>query len=459
MEQKMSDQNVLLVKEKNESKLKAVTGFGKDGKLKTEVPKQANSESFLKIDRNGNPLENFFTNFQRQYKNPTDFQFFKVPAILVEKTAIVLDKMVKNPEISSNKEMLDKHEVKPEQFSKKEDKKQENGNLIEESKIDWKQLEQLGVSKDFLKNTKNLDAMLNYQKSPGLIPITIKTDDITIHTDARLAFRQDADDNFKVAVYAVRNKPELDRPYFGVTLTEDDKNNLLKTGNAGRIIHPQYKEGETTPVFLSIDKLTNELVAARADKINIPDNIKGVQLDENQKKGLAEGKSIFVEGMTAKSGKEFSAHLQIDADKRGIGFRFDQQQEQGQKANEQKQIRIPDSLLGKDLTEEQQQKLEKRETIYVSGMKDKKGEDFNAYIKVNDEKGKLDFYKWNPDKAQTLGAEVTPDNKSKTQVAVNSEGKTNEATKDIKEPLAKEQVKPSEQQHSEKRNRAKAHSI
>ena len=201
------------------------------------------------------------------------------------------------------------------------------------------------------------------------------------------------------------------------------------------------------------------LVAARADKINIPDNIKGVQLDENQKKGLAEGKSVFVEGMTANSGKEFSAHLQVDADKRGIGFRFDPQQEQGQKAGEQRQVRIPNSMLGKELTEDQQQKLEKRETIYVTGMKDKKGEDFNAYIKVNDEKGKLDFYKWNPDKAQTKGAEVIPDNKSKTQVAVNSEGKTNEATKDIKEPLAKEQVKPSEQQHTEKRNRSKAHSL
>jgi hypothetical protein len=458
MEQKMKDQDVLLVKEKGESKLKAVTGFDNDGKLKTELPKQANAESFLKIDKYANPLESFFTNFQRQYKNPTDFQFFKVPVALVEKTAIVLDKMIKNPEISSNKEMLEKHEVKPEQFSKKEDKKQD-APLIDESKIDWKQLEQLGVSKDYLKNTKNLDAMLNYQKSPGLIPITLKTDDITIRTDARLAFRQDADDNFKVVVHAVRNKPELDRPYFGVTLTEDDKNNLLKTGNAGRIIHPQYKEGETTPVFLSIDKLTNELVAARADKIIIPDNIKGVRLDENQKKELAEGKSVFVEGMTANSGKEFSAHLQVDADKRGIGFRFDQQQEQVQKASEQRQVRIPDSLLGKDLTEEQQQKLEKRETIYVSGMKDKKGEDFNAYIKVNDEKGKLDFYKWNPDKAQTKGAEVIPDNKSKTQVAVNSEGKTNEATKGINEPLTKEQIQPSEQQQNSQRNRSKVHSI
>lgn len=118
--------------------------------------------------------------------------------------------------------------------------------------------------------------------------------------------------------------------------------------------------------------------------------------------------------MTVRSGNELSAWLQVDADRRGIGFRFDQQQEQKQTANDQRQIRIPNSLLGNELTEEQQQKLEKRETIYVSGMKDKEGQEFNAYVKINDEKGKPDFYKWNPDKAQTKGAEVTPDKNSKT---------------------------------------------
>ncbi len=63
------------------------------------------------------------------------------------------------------------------------------------------------------------------------------------------------------------------------------------------------------------------------------------------------------------------------------------------------------------------------------------------------------------DKAQTKGADVKPDNKSETQVAVNSGGKTNEATKDVKEPLAKEQVQPSEQQQTTQRNRSKAHSM
>jgi len=458
MKQEINDQDALLVKEKNESKLRAVKGFDENGKLQTELPNEANAASFLKIDKYGNPLENFFSNFHRQYQNPTEFRFFRVPADLVEKTAVVLDQMLQNPDVPSNKETISKHEVKPEQYLQKEEKQGKAANLIDESKVDWSQLEKLGVSKDFLKNTKNLEPMLNFQKSPDLIPITIKTDNITIHTDARLAFRQDEDGNFKVAVHAVRSKPELDRPYFGVALTDEDKNSLLQTGNAGRILHPQYKEGETTPVFLSIDKLTNELVAARADKINIPDEIKGAKLNESQQKELAEGKAVFVEGMTSRNGNEFSAWLQVDADKRGIGFRFDARHEQNQNVNDQRQVRIPDSLLGKELTEEQQQKLGKRETIYVTGMKDQEGQEFNAYVKINDEKGKLDFYKWNPDKAQTKGAEVTPDNNSKTQVAVNSEGKTDEATRQLKEPLVKEQVNPTEQQ-AEKRTHSKAHSM
>lgn len=69
MEQKTNDQEVLLVKEKNEGKLKAVVGFDDDGKLKSEPPKQANSDSFLKIDKNGYVLNNFITNFHRQYRS------------------------------------------------------------------------------------------------------------------------------------------------------------------------------------------------------------------------------------------------------------------------------------------------------------------------------------------------------------------------------------------------------
>jgi hypothetical protein len=68
-------------------------------------------------------------------------------------------------------------------------------------------------------------------------------------------------------------------------------------------------------------------------------------------------------------------------------------------------------------------------------------------VKVNHGEGKLDFYKFNPDKAKKQGAETTPANESQTQVAVNSEGKTNEATKKVNEPLKQGQTQPSENQH------------
>jgi hypothetical protein len=112
-----------------------------------------------------------------------------------------------------------------------------------------------------------------------------------------------------------------------------DRENLLKTGNLGRIAEVRYKQGETTPVFISIDKLTNEVVSVRAEKIKIPESIKGIRLDEKQRQALSEGKPVFVEGMTSKNGKEFSASIQVNAEKRGIEFRFDTDKKAGTKAN------------------------------------------------------------------------------------------------------------------------------
>lgn len=74
--------------------------------------------------------------------------------------------------------------------------------------------------------------------------------------------------------------------------------------------------------------------------------------------------------------------------------------------------------------------------FYIKGMvKDGQGEPFNAWVKPNFERNKMDFFRWNPDRAKRQGAEVKPAVESRTQVAVNSEGKTVEAVKGVKEPL------------------------
>jgi hypothetical protein len=454
MDEKLNNQDVLLVKEKDSDKLKVVSGIEKDGKPKSVEPQKENEPQFLRIDKSGNALDNFLSNFQRQYKDPTHFQFFKVPIEKAREIAIKLQEAFKKPDEPANKATIDAFKVESPTQGKKQ-----STNTIVENRVDWSQLERLGVTRETLERTKSLEAMLNWQKSPVLIPIAAKFDDTTLRTDARLSFREMPDGKLALAIHAIRKEPELDRPYFGVRFTDEDKKNLQTTGNLGRIVNAEFKQGEKTPVFISVDRLTNELVAVRTDKLKIPETIKGVTLEDTQKQQLAEGKSIYLEGMTSKGGKEFSANVQVNADKKGIEFRFDQQPNQSQQ-NEQRQfqqpngeVRIPKTLLGVELSEKQQNKLHEGQTIYVSGMKDGQGQDFNAYVKVDNENSKLAFFKWNPDKANAK--EVTPDNASKTQVDVNSEGKTNEATKKLDEPLKKDQTQPTEKQ-AEKQDKKQA---
>jgi hypothetical protein len=307
----------------------------------------------------------------------------------VNEVAGNLQEAMKNPDQPVNKAVIDKYKVNAQEEGQKQ-----SSYAIDVSRVDWSQLEHFGVTRETLERTKSLEAMLNWQKSPVLIPITTRFDDVTLRTDARLSFRETPDGRLVLSVHAIRKEPELNRPYYGIKFTDEDKHNLLTTGNLGRIVDADFKQGEKTPVFVSLDKLTNELIALRTDKIQIPENIKGVTLNEAQKKELSEGKEILIENMTSKNGNEFSAHVQINADKKSIEFHFDQkekQNEQKQSQAQNREVHIPKTLLGVELSEKQQSKLQEGQTIYVSGMKDEKGQEFNAYVQVNNEKNKVGF--------------------------------------------------------------------
>ncbi|WP_449188992.1 DUF3945 domain-containing protein, partial [Tannerella forsythia] len=334
---------------------------------------------------------------------------------------------------------------------------------IDPDKVKWEQFEQMGVSRESLEKGKHLDDLLQYRKTP-LVPISIKIGEVSLYTDARLSLKASGDGTFIPVVHAIRKEPQLEREFFGHTFTDEDKKALKETGNLGRTVELTFPgKDEPTRSFVSIDRLTNDIIALSADRVRIPDEIKGVKLTDEQKKELSEGRSIYVEGMTSKTGKHFNANLQFNADKRSIEFRFGsskQEQRQGQAPEgqgqtEQQELRVPKKMLGRDISFEEQAKLKAGQTVYMTGLIDKKGEPFNAYVRPNFEKNKFDFLKWNPDKSQAK--EITPDNASRTQVAVNSEGKTNEATKHVKEPLKQGQTEPTtgQEQKQEEKKRSK----
>lgn len=442
--------DILLVFDKEKKTINAVKGIDENGELQTVPPKQEHNNDFLKVDKQGNALENFLKNFFNQLKDPTRFSFFKVAPEDTERTVKIIQENIKNPTPAAD-EMLDKIRIEPKdpkvenpkESTVQEQKPDTNKYFIDPNKINWDDLKNLGITKEQLEKSKALEPMLRGYKSPSTFPIEANFGSMVMKTDARLSFRPDSEGNVVLAIHGIRKEPELDRPFFGHQFTDEDKKNLRETGNMGRIVDVKnYRTGELVPSFISIDKQTNELVSMKASSLKLPDEIKGVKLDEKQKAALMEGKAVFLENMISAKNKPFSAFVQVNAEKRSLEFIFPekeqkqtQQQGQQQRNDQPEGVRIPKSLAGVELSDKQQADLRADKTIYVKGLKDKEGQEYNAYVKVNHEKGKLDFYKFNPDKAKEKAKEITPANEHKTQVAVNSEGKTNEATKHTKEPL------------------------
>ena len=446
MESNNNDNYVLVLEDRTEvknanetGKLSVVSGIDDKGKLQTTEAKDVHQAAFLKFNNKDGLLKNFMTNFLKQFNEPSRFGLYKVVANNVEQGEASLHTMLQNREKPENKQQLADSQVRFDDFLPK----QKNATAIDESKIDWKQLDNLGLTRERLEQSGELVKMLGWQKS-NLITIAIPIGDTTIYTDARLAFRTDGEGNIGLAVHPLRKEPQLDFPYMGHKFSNEEKELLLATGNLGKTIEITPKNGDPFAAYVSIDPQTNELIALRADRVNIPKEIKGVTLSDAQYKGLVEGKAVKVEGMTAKSGKSFNATLQVNAEKKGIEFIFENKQGLKERQQHTQQQGAPRKLCGLELSDKQREALDSGRTLYLKNMVDKEGQPFNAYVKMDKEQNRPRFYKWNPDKKQETGKEkvVAVAEEHKTQVAVNNQGKTNEATKNVNEPLKSGQTQP-----------------
>ena len=460
MESNSNDNYVLVLEDRTEvknekeaGKLSVVSGIDDKGNLKTTEAVAANQAAFLKFNNKDGLLKNFMTNFLKQFNNPTHFGLYKVLSNNVEQGVDNLRTMLQSREKSESKQQLAEMGVPFEDYLPR----QKNATAIDESKIDWKQLDDLGLSRERLEQSGELEKLLNWQKS-NLLTIAVPIGDTTIYTEARLAFRTDESGNIGLAIHPLRKEPQLDFPYMGYKFSPEEKEQLLTTGNLGKTIEVIPKNGEPFSAYVSIDPQTNEIIALRADRVNIPKEIKGVTLSDAQYKDLVEGKAVKVEGMTAKSGKSFDALLQVNAEKKGIEFIFDNNRGFKERQLQTQQQGAPHKLCGLELSDKQREALDSGRTLYLKNMVDKQGQPFNAYVRMDKEQNRPRFYKWNPDKKQETGKEkvVAVAEEHKTQVAVNNHGKTNEATKNVKEPLKTEQTQPTaEQKQKQDENKQK----
>ena len=405
----MSD--IVLVLDKMELLLQAVSDINKNGKYSTVPADKEHQNSFLKIDRYATFFENFLKNFWSQLKDPTHFGLFTMKEEEFDKPEVkqAIEDLAAGKKTNAVEEFLKKYEITPknqteqsinnqnqEEMAKKNqtqqpvveanDQQQNSQYRYNESMINWDQLKNFGISRDYLQEKGLLDSMLKGYKTNQLVPITMNFGSAVLRTDARLSLQQSNTGEVVLAIHGIRKQPELERPYFGHVFSDEDRKNLLETGNMGRVVELNGRNGERIPSFISLDKLTNEVVAMRAENVYIPNEVKGVQLTDQEKSDLREGKKVYIEGMTAKSGNEFNAHIQVSAERRGIDFIF-----------ENDRIFNRTALGGVELTKQQIDDLNAGKAIFVEDMKRKDGELFSSYVKLDEATGRPAYTRYNPD--------------------------------------------------------------
>ena len=520
MAKKTTEKDVLIVRDEKTGEISVVAGLNADGSPKRTPAKAENAQSFLQFDRHGDVLDNFFRNFFRQCREPSRFGFYRVAADQADKLLEVIKDLLKDPD--GNKEMLAPHKVdtsgyekkvqeeqaaeKPEQ-KQEEPKKQEEmeqkneqnqespqqtqGNRgyqpIDESKINWQELEEKwGVKRDDLEKSGDLTKMLNYGKS-DLVRVSPNFGGEAFELDARLSFKKDSEGNVSLVPHFIRKEQKLDE-YKEHKFSDEDRKNLRETGNLGRVVDIVDREtGEIIPSFISIDRKTNEITDIPANKVRIPERIGKTEITKQEQDMLRAGLPVRDKLIERKDGRKFVTTLQVNVEQRGVEFvpgtgrspRAAQAQEaknnpiQGQAqdaenaaaiqngqrrnswTNADGSIRPISKWSGVEFTEQQKADYVAGKAVKLENVTDKQGFHATMYIRFNPEKGRPYRYDTYPDNAQ----KVAPSNESRTQVAVNSEGKTNEATKNLKEPLQKGQTAPKDtaqqqqQENGKKRNK------
>lgn len=488
MDQTPDQQEVLMARDNTSGKVGAVVGQNPDGTPKMADVKSTPLSELIKFNKGQNPLEAFMSNFLRQAKNPTMFSLFRLPADRYEMVAPAMADIIQEAE--KNAEMLRPYAVEtdvpartvnPEQQTTPEPPAQQAQPAVENPQppqqaqtpepeqtpvapvrnapinadnIDWDKIQkQWGITREDLEKSGALDQMVYNHKSPQLFTVTPQFGDEKLSIQAKLSFRTNPDGSYSLVPHFVRNEPQLDKEYKGYTFTGEDKAELRKTGNLGRAVElVDPKTGEIKRCLVSIDRLTNEIESMPIDNIYIRRKVANIELDMQAVGILKNGGTIRAQSVELPNGAKFVADLQYNVSKRDVVFvnsdLYRQLQGQQNSRPQQDQWHNVDGTVKRlahwckiELSEQQQNDYLAGKKVLVGEAKDKFGNDCTVYFQYDPEKRTPVTTRIYPDRNNVVGIAE----ESKTQMAVNNDGATNEATKNVKEPLQRGQTAPKDE--------------
>lgn len=475
MENIQEQPEVLIARNNETGQVGAVVGQNPDGTPQMADAKTAKLSDLVKFNKHQNPLEAFMSNFLRQAKNPSLFGFFKIPADQFDKIGPAMSDMLQDP--VANADLLKPFKVDEkavgqtqEQAAQQEQKPATGIKLapVNPDNIDWTTIEkQWGINRETLEQSGALQQMVYNHKSPQTFTLHPNFAGEQFEVDARLSFKQMPDGSFTLAPHFIKNEPQLDVPFKGYEFTKEDKEQLLKTGNLGKAVDlTDPKTGEVKKSLVSIDRLTNEIESIPVDKIYIKNHIGKTELSMQEIGILKEGGVVRGKEIELNNGRKFTSDLQYNADKRDVEFVRTQslkQEQSGDNTQQQRNTWVDAEGNPKRITKwKDAQFSEQQISDYMAGKKievanitDKKGQPCTVYLQLDKEKQRpVTEYKYTDNK-KVVGVA----NESATQYAVNNQGKTNEATKNITDPIQKGQTAPKNEQQKAQQKKPKGPKI
>ena len=513
MAQELNQEEVLIVRNNETGQVGAVTGLNEDGTPKMTDVKSAKLSDLVKFQKGQNPIEAFMSNFVRQCQNPSRFGFFRVPADRYDTVGTVIGDLAKDPE--ANAEMLKNNKVElptaeqkveqptqaatpVEQLAQTEstvepsaqtaDEAQTQAAMsqepkwqaIDQSKIDWDTLkEKWGIDKEALEASGDLKEMLYNRKSKP-VNITPTFGGEKFNIEARLSFRTDPDGSVKLVPHFIQSEQKLDE-FMGYKFDKIDQANLKENGNLGRIVElTDPATGEKVPSLISRDRYTNELLAIPAKDVKIRDIFGQTKLTMPEIMTLKKGLPLPPKEVVCRDGKTRTGILQYNVDRKAVefvpnGMHWYEKVEQAKQAAEAKKEHKGETVLTgttekkaekkpnwtlKDgsikplgqwnkipLTEQQKDDYANGRVAKLDNMVDEKGQPCTVYLYFDKEKQRPVTSLNDP--------RVKVANESQTQKAVNNDGLTNEATKNITAPLTKGQTQPKDDAQQKQQRKPK----
>ncbi|HEY0111334.1 MAG TPA: DUF3945 domain-containing protein, partial [Fibrella sp.] len=183
------------------------------------------------------------------------------------------------------------------------------------------QFDKVGITRQDLEKAGHLDDLLNGRKT-GLMKLTQTGEEgKPFQISGKLYIVNTPDKGPLVGIQPERKQLLLPKEFLGYALSARDTQNLEKTGEMGKRVELTDKmTRKTFKGYVGVDKETKSLTVLRAERLHIPQTIKGVTLTKQQQKNLEQGRAIKLEGMTSNNGQTFNAYVQVSAAKRSLTF-------------------------------------------------------------------------------------------------------------------------------------------